>query len=272
MGTDLDATKRYLEKSTLLDRYATLPEIAVNTSHQIDESERIMGLRPRTVSGTSNKSYPIVVTRARPEHPSTELDAGLPVLPAEVFMEKPVNARVGSYQLIKNALQRKLRRRETGLATIWWGGDTPSQLFPQNAISIIASVYPAPVDKSILSSEIAQRLNDIAQREDNWDGLGSLKPKEISLERTQHIMEKLLDSVISERKEDVWFSPFISSDEDGYVTVEWTGGKRELHLRIEENEIECITLEKINTTRKMGGDTIPGDDCFETWKWLINEQ
>ena len=270
MGTDLDASKRYPDMSALYDRYATLPEIAVNTSHQVDESEQIMGWRPRIVSGTPYKSYQIV--RGRPEHLSTELDAGLPVFRAVLSMEMPVNAGVGLHQVFKNALQRRLRRRETGLATIWWRGDTPSWLSSQSAVPMMPNVYPAPVDKSILPSEIVQRFSEIAQREDNWDGLGSLKPKEISRERAQHILEKLFYFVISKKKEDLWFTPFISSDEEGYVTVEWTGGKRELHLRIEENEIEYVTLEKINTTRKMGGDTISGDDCFETWKWLINEQ
>ena len=124
--------------------------------------------------------------------------------------------------------------------------------------------------KNIILGEMLERLDVIAQREDNWDGLGSLKPNKISLDRADCIMVKLLDSVISNRYE--WIDPYICSDEDGYVTVEWTGGKRQLYLRIEEGEVEYITLERINTKRKMGGDTIRGDDCFEIWKWLINEQ
>lgn len=123
---------------------------------------------------------------------------------------------------------------------------------------------------NIILGEIFTRLEIIAQREDDWDGLGSMRPNEISLGRAGLIMMKLLDSVIS--NEDEWIDPYICSDEDGYVTVEWTGGKRQLYLRIEEDEVEYITLERITTKRKMGGDTIRGDDCFEIWKWLINGQ
>ena len=44
--------------------------------------------------------------------------------------------------------------------------------------------------KNIILGEILERLNVIAQREDNWDGLGSMKPISISLDRTKHIMDK----------------------------------------------------------------------------------
>lgn len=128
-----------------------------------------------------------------------------------------------------------------------------------------------PTGKSVNLSEISQRLADIAQREDDWDGLESLKPNEISLNRARYIMEKLLNSVFSEGKGELWFAPYICSDEDGYITVEWYGEERQLHLHIEEEEVEYITLEKTNTKREMDGDTLPSDDCFELWKWLISD-
>ena len=83
-------------------------------------------------------------------------------------------------------------------------------------------------------------------------------------------MMKLLDSVISNRYK--WKKPYICSDEDGYITVEWYGDERELHLRIEEDEIEYTHLESIDTKMKAHVDTNGGDDCFALWKWLINEQ
>ena len=128
-----------------------------------------------------------------------------------------------------------------------------------------------PTDKRANLSEISQRLADVAQREDDWDGLESLKPNEISLNRARYIMEKLLNSVFFEGKGELWVAPYICSDEDGYITVEWYGEERQLHLHIEEEEVEYITLEKTDTKRKTGGDTLPSDDCFELWKWLINE-
>ena len=124
--------------------------------------------------------------------------------------------------------------------------------------------------KNIILGEMFARLEVIAQREDDWDGLGSMKPNKISLDRAEHIMMKLLDSIISD--EDEWIEPYICSDENGYITIEWYGNERELHLRIEEREVEYIEIESIDTEMRAHVDTISGDDCSVLWKWLINEQ
>ena len=93
------------------------------------------------------------------------------------------------------------------------------------------------------------------------------KPIELSLDRAKRLMEKLLDTVISGGHS--WLAPFISSDEDGYITVEWYGGERQLHLRIEEDEVEYIKLQRTNTQREVHVEAIRSDDWFALWKWLI---
>lgn len=123
--------------------------------------------------------------------------------------------------------------------------------------------------KNALLDEMLERLNAIAQREDNWDGLGSMKPNNINLYRAKYVMMKLLNSVIANG--DKWIEPYICSDEDGYITVEWYGDERELHLRIEEDEVEYTELESINSKIKTHVNTVDGEDCFALWKWLINE-
>ena len=165
---------------------------------------------------------------------------------------------------------QKHRILEEDSVIIPWDDNSVFSPLPSEAVSPTGNADLGHVYKDIILGKFSERFDVVAQREDNWDGLGSLKPNKISLDRADCIMMKLLDSVISNRYE--WRDPYICSDEDGYITVEWTGGKRQLYLRIEEDEVEYITLERINTKRKMGGDTIRGDDCFEIWKWLINEQ
>lgn len=122
--------------------------------------------------------------------------------------------------------------------------------------------------KNIILGEMFARLYTIAQREDNWDGLDSMKPNESSLDRAGRIMAKLLDSIFTNGEE--WIDPFISSDEDGYVTVEWQGDGRRLCLLIEEEEVEYTKLWRINTKRKVRTYSMRDDDCFEIWEWLIN--
>lgn len=124
--------------------------------------------------------------------------------------------------------------------------------------------------KSVILGEILERLDVIAQREDNWDGFESKKPLEVSLYRAKLLMEKLLNAAISEGYSWGKPSPFISSDEDGYITVEWQGDGRRLRLLIEEEEVEYTKLWRINTKRKVRTYSMRGDDCFEIWEWLIN--
>ena len=124
--------------------------------------------------------------------------------------------------------------------------------------------------KRTILEEMSERFNVIAQREDNWDGLESKKPIEESLVRAKRLIEKLLDDILSAGYSWRRFKPLITSDEDGYTTVRWIGEGKRLHFQITEDEVEYITLERINTKRKMGGDTIGDEQCFETWEWLIN--
>ena len=120
-------------------------------------------------------------------------------------------------------------------------------------------------------TEVSERFNVIAQRENNWDGLESKKPIQSSLVRAKHLIKKLLDDVIAEGYSWRRFKPFISCDEDGYVTIRWRGERKRLHLRIKENEVEYIKtwIGKRNLKRKVRLHTTCSDNCFEIWKWLI---
>lgn len=124
--------------------------------------------------------------------------------------------------------------------------------------------------KNTIWTEILERFDVIAQREDNWDGLESKKPIKSSLVHAKRLIEKLLDDILSAGYSWRRFKPLIFSDEDGYITIRWIGEGKRLHFQFKGKEVEYITLERINTKRKMGGDTIRDDNCFEIWEWLIN--
>jgi hypothetical protein len=126
------------------------------------------------------------------------------------------------------------------------------------------------IDKDTIWAEIIERFDVIAQREDNWDELESQKPIEESLVRAKRLIEQLLDDILFAGYSWRMFKPLISSDEDGYITVRWIGEGKRLHFQFKEKEVEYITLERINTKREMGGDTIRDEQCFDIWEWLIN--
>lgn len=117
--------------------------------------------------------------------------------------------------------------------------------------------------------EILDRFDVLIQREDNWDGYDSKKPTESTIVHAKHLMEEFFDSIVS--AEYSWLMPFISSDEDGNVTVEWSEEKRRLHIQIGESEVEYIQVWGTNIDTEMHVDFLNSDDYLKLWEWLLDE-
>ena len=122
-----------------------------------------------------------------------------------------------------------------------------------------------PLD--IQRCQILEQFDVIAQREDNWDEYESKKPNKLSLNRAKHFMEEFLDTVVSEGHS--WLTPLISSDEDGYITVEWYGEERQLHLQIEAKTVVYIQVWGPNIETEMHVDMLHSKDYLKIWKWLL---
>lgn len=116
--------------------------------------------------------------------------------------------------------------------------------------------------------QILERFDVITRRDDNWDERGSKKSDELAVRNAKDLMEKLLDAVISEGYP--WFMPFISSDEDGYITAAWHKGKHELHLDITETEVEYTKVWGIKIDTEMHEGVLKSDDYLELWEWLLD--
>lgn len=117
-------------------------------------------------------------------------------------------------------------------------------------------------------SKILDRFDVLAQRKGNWDGYQSKKPTQLTLNHAKFLMEDLLDTIIS--AEHPWTTPFISSDEDGYITAEWYEGERELHIQIGENEAEYIQVWGTNIDTEMHVDSLIQDNYQALWEWLLD--
>ncbi len=116
--------------------------------------------------------------------------------------------------------------------------------------------------------KITDRFEVLAQRKDNWDGYDSKKPTKTILVHAKLLLDGMLDSIISAGYP--WFNPFISSDEDGYITAAWHNGERELHIEIEENEAEYTKIWGSSQDMKMEIDLLESDKYLTLWEWLLN--
>ena len=146
----------------------------------------------------------------------------------------------------------------------------------QNATHSIdpAGTYSTEVSKRVIQPwkpkrDLLERFDVLAQREDNWDGYESKKPTESTILYAKNLMEEFLNSIVAAGHS--WLTPFISSDEDGNVTVEWSEEKRRLHIQIGENEAEYIQVWGVNIDTEMHVDFLSRDDYLTLWEWLLDE-
>ena len=115
--------------------------------------------------------------------------------------------------------------------------------------------------------QISERFDILAQREDNWDGYDSKKPTKKTLVRAENLIGEWYDSIISAGHP--WHAPFISSDEDGYITAAWYEDERELHILIGENEAEYLQVWGTNIDTEMHEADLNRDNYLMLWKWLL---
>lgn len=114
--------------------------------------------------------------------------------------------------------------------------------------------------------KISERFEVLALREDNWDGYDSKKPTELILKRAQNLLEEMLDIISLEHP---WHTPFVSSDEDGFITAAWYEDERELHILIGEDEAEYLRVWGTNIDTEMQEDYLNRDNYLTLWKWLL---
>lgn len=150
----------------------------------------------------------------------------------------------------------------------WW--DTSQISWPERLTT--ANVDLETLHNTIIQFkqrlELSERFDLLAQRQDNWDGYESKKPTTLTLNHARHLMEELFNSIISEGYP--WLTPFISSDEDGYITAEWYEKGRQLHIQIGENETEYLQVWGINIDTEMREGFLSHDNYLMLWEWLLN--
>ncbi len=116
--------------------------------------------------------------------------------------------------------------------------------------------------------KISEQFFSIRQRQDNWDDCGSVKPNKLSISHAEGIIADLLNSVIDSGF--LWITPFISSDEDGNITLEWHKGQHELHIEVREDEAEYIKVWGANIENEMHLDFLDEYRYLTLWDWLLH--
>ena len=131
------------------------------------------------------------------------------------------------------------------------------------------SVVSSELDLRIQKDEISKQFDVVKEWKESWSEHGLEKPTDLTIAHAENVIETLLNLIISDRYR--WINPFISGDGNGNVTSIWYQGKRELHLKIGENDVEYFKVWGININTEMEVDSLEFDGFLPLWKWLINE-
>jgi hypothetical protein len=121
-------------------------------------------------------------------------------------------------------------------------------------------VYP------LLLDGFKEKLQKITERQDNWDGKGSKKPSPIVLSQAHITLENFLYSIVNSGR--LWIAPFVSTDEDGHITIQWNSGDHELHIEISEEGTEYIKIWGVNIEHEMHVGILKRKEFFNLWDWL----
>ena len=121
---------------------------------------------------------------------------------------------------------------------------------------------------------ILTRLDDISNRTYDWDGNMSDAINEQSLLRARTIIPEILMSIMSQHR---WVEPYISSDEEGDITVRWSINSKRLYIIISEDEIIYLMVSGKHINAEMTEGRVIRNNTTEVkleynklWKWLIS--
>lgn len=142
-----------------------------------------------------------------------------------------------------------------------------TRLFDDCDSSVITITHYWLKQLPVFLNEIRDRLEELRSRQDNWDQQDSKKVRLESLNRAYAFLPYFLELILDDGY--VWRRPFISSNEDGNVTVEWHKGKHELHIVISEKCEEYMQVWGVNIDNEMYSGVLAKEKYVELWDWLV---
>ena len=95
-------------------------------------------------------------------------------------------------------------------------------------------------NRRIQQDEISKQFDVLKEWKESWSEHGLEKPTDLTISHAETVIEKLLDLIISADYR--FITPFISGDRDGNVTAIWYNQKRQLHFKIEENDVQYFKV------------------------------
>ena len=166
--------------------------------------------------------------------------------------------------------KRQILKQSAGISP--WGSREAFQPRSLGAASANVTVDLEHTDESSVLNEIFAELETVVRWREEWgeeeEEHEPERPSEKVIERAQQVVNELWGVVVSADKP--LHTPFISYDQDGYITMEWRNGKHELYLEIREDKIHYVKVWGINIDSEMDAGVPSTDNYLTLWEWLLN--
>ena len=163
---------------------------------------------------------------------------------------------------------QKHRILEEDAAIIPWSDNRVFFPRPSGAVSSTGNADLRHVYKNIILGKFSEKFDIVARREDNWNEREFKKPRDLALANAQQIVTEILDTVIDANLP--LRTPFVSSNEDGNVTIVWYKGEHELHLEMTDDNAEYVRVWGINIDSEMDAGVPSKDNYLTLWDWLLH--
>lgn len=128
---------------------------------------------------------------------------------------------------------------------------------------------PRVIERNFHSSRYATicEILDLQKRAEGWDGYDAPAPQRAAIEAALNWVEKLSQAADSTRFG--WSKPYVSSDEDGNVSLEWWKGERKVTIYISPQETEYVKVWGTNILTEMADGFVENIRTWlAIWTWL----
>jgi hypothetical protein len=141
-------------------------------------------------------------------------------------------------------------------------GDNPFE------IRSFDNTYQSDMSKNI--GIVLECIDNLSEINPDLDEYSSLPPNNDCIKNAKGIAIDLITEIYSNNLR--WIDPYISSDEENCILIEWYNDDRQLHIEINNVDAEYITFFRTDTYSEMHDGNFNPKNYMLHWKWLVNEQ
>jgi hypothetical protein len=136
--------------------------------------------------------------------------------------------------------------------------------FGEAALQIQARTSSAHL--RLAQARMVSAIQNVAQRQENWDGFGSAEPDPTSCARAVAEGTEFIDAAFA--ADLGWQQPHVGSNEFGEISLEWWRGPKRLTVYIGSHEVRYVCSWGADINHHMDAGLLNPQDFPQKWRWF----